>query len=664
MIMTSAEYEALAREILEHDRRYYVDDNPSVSDLDYDRLVKRLQAIEKEHPEWVVDWSPTRRIGHQPVSEFAKVVRLSPMLSLDNTYDPDELREFHERVLRGLDGEQPTYVVEPKIDGIGIELSYEDGRFTLGATRGDGTTGEDVTTNLRTIRRLPLLLALRESIVVRGEVYMDRADFERLNQAREAAGEEPFKNPRNMTGGTLKLLDSRLAAQRPMKIVLYELTDGDRRFKRHTEGLAWMRELGLPVNEHQVASAFDALAEKVAGWQTRRDQLPYDADGIVIKVDSYAQRGLLGETAKYPRWAVAYKFPARQVTTRVVGLEVNVGRTGAVTPVALLEPVELSGTTVARASLHNWDEVQRKQVGPGDTVLIEKAGEIIPQIVAVTARASHQVFAPPTHCPSCGEPLVRAEGEVALKCVNKISCRAQLVEGVQFFAHRDAMNIDSLGPKLVFQLIERGLVRDVADLFDLRVEQLAELERMGQKSAENVVRALETARREATLSRLLIAIGMPHVGEVAARAIAARFADLRALVDAPPAELRAQLESVRGVGPVIAGAVADFLAEPRNRAVLEKLVARGVNPKEPQRKVGGPLAGLSFCVTGTLSKPRGEVKKDIEAAGGRFVTGVTKETHYLVAGGDTGESKLAAARKHGTKILDEVGLYVLIKGGG
>ena len=655
--MRQAEYEALARAILEHDRRYYVDNDPSVSDLEYDRLMKQLEAIEREHPEWVVDWSPTRRVGHAPVSEFPKVVRAVPMLSLDNTYNPDELREFHERVLKGLDGEQPAYVVEPKIDGIGIELIFEEGRFKLGATRGDGTTGEDVTSNLRTIRRLPLILREQASITVRGEVYMDRADFERINAAREASGEEPWKNPRNMTGGTLKLLDSRLAAARPMKIVLYEVVDAERRFQRHVEGLEWLRKMGLPVNEYELLDSFEALRAAVDRWQTKRDALPYDADGLVIKIDSYPQRRLLGSTAKFPRWAVAYKFPARQVTTKVLDLEVNVGRTGAITPVAVLEPVELSGTTVSHASLHNWDEVARKGVAKGDTVLIEKAGEIIPQIIAVTEHAGGAVFEPPRSCPSCGEALVRAEDEVALRCINKISCRAQLVEGLQFFAHRHAMNIENLGPKLVAQLIESGLVRDAADLFDLTVDKLEPLERMGQKSAENIVAGLDKAKREATLSKLLIGLGIPHVGEVAARAIAAQFDDLQALIDK-----KGSFEGVRGIGPVIAQAVTDFFEEPRNVAVLQKLVDRGVNPREPKREASGPLAGKTFCVTGTLSKPRGDVKHDIEAAGGKFVTSVTKGTDFLVAGGDTGEAKLTAAKKHGTRVIDEAELYRMIGG--
>jgi DNA ligase (NAD+) len=422
-----------------------------------------------------------------------------------------------------------------------------------------------------------------------------------------------------------------------------------------------MRGAGLPVNPFDVAQSWDALHAVVQGWRERRETLPYDTDGVVVKVDSYAQRTLLGSTAKFPRWAIAFKFPARQVTTRVLGVEINVGRTGAVTPVALLEPVELSGTTVSRASLHNWDEVSRKGVGTGDVVLIEKAGEIIPHIIAVTERRSAAPFAPPTHCPSCGETLLRAEGAVALRCINKLSCQAQLVEGVQFFAHRHAMNIENLGPRLVAQLVERGLVADVADLFDLTIEKLLPLERMAEKSAHNIVEGLDKSRREATLSRLVIAMGIPHVGEVAARAIAGEVRSFDALLRLSREDLAALLEELRGVGPVIGQAVADFLAEPRNRSVLEKLRERGVHPVEPERATReGPLAGKAVCVTGTLSKPRGEVKVDIEAAGGRFASAVTKGTDYLVAGADTGEAKLLAAKKHGTQVIDEEELYRLL----
>jgi DNA ligase (NAD+) len=660
-------YEALAREILEHDRRYYVDNNPIISDAEYDRLMAELKALEAAHPELVVAWSPTQRVGFAPISEFPKVVREVPMLSLDNTYSEDDLREFHERVLKGLDGEEPAYVVEPKIDGIGIELYYADGVFVRGLTRGDGRVGEDVSSNLRTIRRLPQVLARPESFQVRGEVYLERAALVPLNEARAAAGEEPFKNPRNAAGGSLKLLDPRLTAQRPLKILLYELVDGDRVVPTHFEALAWLRGVGLPVSpEATRLVGFPALHAQVAAWADRRDSLPYDVDGLVVKVDSFAQRRLLGATAKFPRWAIAYKFPARQATTRVVGIEANVGRTGAVTPVACLEPVELSGTTVSRASLHNWDEVKRKGLRIGDFVLVEKAGEIIPQVVAVITerrRGDEQPIEPPAACPSCHAGLVRRAGEVALRCPNQLGCPAQLREALEFFASRDAMDIENLGPKLVEQLVDTGLVHDVADLFDLTVARLLPLERMAEKSAENIVAAVARSRARATLARLLTGLGIPLVGTVAARAIAQRYGSLTTMMAIePPARFAEELLAVPGVGEKIAQAVADFFTEPRNRLVLEKLLARGVAPVEPQPVARGPLAGKAIGVTGTLSRPRSEIKRDIEAAGGRFATSVGKGTDYLVAGEKTGEAKLKSAMKLGVRVIDEEGLARLLRG--
>jgi DNA ligase (NAD+) len=663
---TRGRYEALAREILEHDRRYYAENNPIIADVEYDRLMTELKELEAAHPDWVVAWSPTQRVGYTPVSEFPKVVREVPMLSLDNTYSEADLRDFHERVQKGLEGAEPEYVVEPKIDGIGIELYFQDGAFTRGLTRGDGRVGEDVTSNLRTIRSLPPLLAEPRTLEVRGEVYLDRDALGPLNEARAAAGEEPFKNPRNAAGGSLKLLDPRLCAQRPLKVLLYELVDGSRRCETHTEALALLRRLGLPVSPETTRTVgFPALAALVQSWATRRETLPYDADGLVIKVDRYAQREALGATSKFPRWAIAYKFPARQATTRVTGLEVNVGRTGAVTPVACLEPVELSGTTVSRASLHNWDEVARKGLRLGDYVLVEKAGEIIPQVVAVLAERRTGVersITPPTECPSCHARLVRREGEVALRCPNKLGCLAQLKEALEFFAGKSALDIENFGPKLVEQLVDLGLVKDVADLFDLTFEKLLPLERMAEKSAENLVGSLRDAKQKATLSRLLTGLGIPLVGTVGARAIAQAYGGFEAMLAVqPPSRFATELLRVGGVGEKMAQAVADFFGEARNRVVLDKLVARGLRPVEPQA-ASGPLTGQSLCVTGTLGQPRSAVQRAIEAAGGRFVSAVGKGTDYLVAGAGTGQTKLKAAQKHGVRVIDEAALEKLLRG--
>ncbi len=660
-------YLALAAEIAEHDRRYYVDAEPTISDYEYDQLAAALRAVEEAHPDWMVSWSPSQRVGAEPLSGFEKVVRDVPMLSLDNTYDEAELDAFHERVMKGLGGADVDYVIEPKIDGFGIELTYEQGVFALGATRGDGRIGEDVTANLRTVRGLPLKLRDAVDLVVRGEVFMRRDDFGRINDERAAAGEEPFKNPRNLAAGSIKLLDPRQVAARPMHAILYELVDGERFARTHWEVLQLLGELGLPISAHNTrVSSREALHQAVESWsEERRDALPFDVDGLVVKVSSFDQRSELGATSKFPRWAIAYKFPARQVTTVVQGLGINVGRTGAVTPVAMLEPVELSGTTVQRASLHNWDQVAKLGLGPGDRVLIEKAGEIIPQVLGVTERASDKVFEPPTRCPSCDSELVRDEGKVVLRCPNNLSCPAQLLAALQFFAGRGQMNIDGLGEKICRALMDAGLVANVADLFALGAEQLEGLERFAETSAANLVRAIDDARRNATFSRLLAALGVPHVGGVAARAIAQRYrsmGELLALADDPDRDFVELLGEIDGIGEVIATSLRDFLHEPHTRTVLALLREHGVDPVEQVAEVAedAPLAGKTFVITGTLSRPRAEIAKTIEAAGGKVVGSVSAKTDYLVAGDKTGKSKLTAAEKHDVEVIDEAALDALL----
>jgi DNA ligase (NAD+) len=671
-------YRALVRELSEHDRRYYVEMAPTIADVDYDRLYRELRDLEAAHPDWVSADSPTQRVAPLPASAFPKVVRDVPMLSLDNTYSDDELREFYDRVIKGLHGETPAFVVEPKIDGIGIELTYERGRFTLGATRGDGRIGEDITANLRTVRSLPLALRDPVSITVRGEAFMDKADFAAINQERERAGEELWKNARNFTGGSLKMLDARVVATRPIRVTLYELVNGEASRPRHSESLAWMRALGLPTSpDVSLVDGLDALSAAVASWATRKATLPYEADGLVVKVDSFAQRRLLGFTAKFPRWAIAYKFPALRAQTRVVGIEVNVGRTGAITPVAELEPVVLSGTTVKRASLFNWDEVQRLDVHIGDQVIVEKAGEIIPQVLEVVIAArtgDEKAIVMPTTCPSCGSALVKREGEVILRCENR-ACPDQRWKAIQFFAHRGAMNIDGLGEVLAEEMVRKGLIADAADLFDLTVDKLVppatateaiRVERMAKKSAENLIAAIARSRETATLSRLIIGLGIPHVGTVAARAVAARFGSLAALADAAPEQRRQLVASIDGVGEVIAEAVAAYMDEPINAALVARLRARGVAPIEPVSTVAsdGPLAGKKICVTGKLTRARSDIQRDIEAAGGKFVSSVGKTTDILVAGEDVGKSKLDAARKLGTQIIDEAALEAILHGAG
>jgi DNA ligase (NAD+) len=671
-----ARYQTLVRELGEHDRRYYVEMAPTVSDAEYDRRYRELRALEADHPDWLDPDSPTQRVAPSPISSFPKVVREVPMLSLDNAYSEAELLAFHDRVVKGLHGEVPIFVLEPKIDGIGIELQYTGGRFTLGATRGDGRVGEEITANLRTLRSLPLHLREPATITVRGEVFMTKRDFAAVNQEREQADGELWKNARNATGGSLKLLDPRECARRPLKVLLYELVSGEKFRPTHAESLAWLRALGLPTSpDVAVLTGGAELAGAVAAWAGRKETLPYEADGLVVKVDSFAQRRLLGFTNKFPRWAIAYKFPAQRAETTLRGVEINVGRTGAVTPVAKLDPVELSGTTVKRASLFNWDEVARLDVRLGDQVVVEKAGEIIPQVVEVLIdrRTGAEVaIAVPERCPSCASTLIRRDGAVALRCENR-GCPAQRWKAIQFFAHRGAMNIEGIGEVLAEELVKKGLVQDAADLFDLTALRLVppaddeaaiRVERMAKKSAENLVDAIQRARQSATLSRLLIGLGIPHVGGVAARAVAARFGSLQALAEMSAEERRAAVAAIDGVGPVIADALHAYLAEPENARLLERLRERGVSPLEPAARVAtsGPLAGKKVCVTGKLSRPRSELHALVEAAGGQFVSTVGKSTDILVAGADVGKAKLDAARKLGTTILDEDALDRLLRG--
>ena len=660
------DYLALVDELTEHDRRYYVEANPTKSDVEYDRLNQRLRAIEAEHPDWVVEWSPTRRVGHAPVSAFPKVERPVAMLSLDNTYDEADLKAFFDRVVKGLGGDVPVFAVEPKIDGFGIELTYQAGMLTLGATRGDGRIGEEVTANVRMVKGVALRLREPIDLVVRGEIYMTKEEFAAINAARAEAGEEPFKNPRNTAAGSIKQMDPREVAKRPMRTILYEVVDGERYASGHLASLERIRALGLPVSAHNTqAASWDALVACIHSWRDRRDELAYELDGLVIKVDDFAQRTALGTTAKFPRWAIAYKFPARQVTTRLRTIESYVGRTGAVTPVALLDPVDLSGTTVARASVHNWDIVARLGLGAGDRVLLEKAGEIIPQILGVTEKGEGPAFVAPTHCPSCESQLVREDGKVALVCPNRLGCRAQQLAAIEFFASRGQMNIDGLGEKLVAQLVDTGLVHDVADLFVLTADKLEKLERFGELSAGNVIAAIAKAKADATFARLLAALGIANLGGVLARPIAEKYGTLTALRAAAAAAdseaFVAELCEIAGIGETIAESVDRFLRDPEIAVVLDKLAARGVDPRQPIRAVTeGPLSGKILVVTGTLTAPRADVQKRIEAAGGKVAGSVSKKTTYLVAGADTGKAKLEAAQKHAVQVITEQELEQLL----
>jgi DNA ligase (NAD+) len=666
--MQREDYLRLVDEMTEHDRRYYVDASPTISDYEYDQLNRRLRELEAEHPEWVVPWSPSQRAGHEPISEFPKVVRPVAMLSLDNTYDEDDLRAFYERLERGLDGDVPACSVEPKIDGFGIELTYKAGLLALAATRGDGRIGEDVTANARMVRGVALRLRREVDIVVRGEIYMTKAEFAAINEERVRRGEEPFKNPRNTAAGTIKQLDPAEVQKRPMHTILYEVVEGERYASGHIASLQFIHDLGLPVSRHNArAQGWDELRACVHSWQDRRDQLPYELDGLVIKVDDFAARTALGTTAKFPRWAIAYKFPARQVSTILLDMELNVGRTGTITPVALLEPVDVSGTTVSRASVHNWDQVARLGLTKGCRVLIEKAGEIIPQILHVTEPGAGPAFEAPTRCPSCQHELERGEGRVALVCPNRLGCPAQQLAAIEFFASRGQLNIDGLGEKVVAQLVDGGLVRDVADLFTLRAEEVEELERFAKQSAQNLVASIAKARRDATFARLLAALGIPNVGGVIALPIAEKYGALSALRAAAAARTSEafveELCEIPGIGETIAVNVDRFLRDPHAAGVLDKLAALGIDPKQPVAAAAeGPLSGMTLVVTGTLSASRADVQRRIEAAGGKVAGSVSKKTTYLVAGADTGKTKLDAAHKHGVKVIGEAELEQLLGG--
>ncbi len=662
------EIEKLRDGIRYHEHRYYVLDDPEISDFEFDKLMRRLQDLEREHPELVTPDSPTQRVGGKPSDEFPKVRHSSPMISLDNTYSVDELRDFDRRV-RELSGRaQVEYVAELKLDGLSMALTYENGRLTHGVTRGDGETGEDVTPNVKTIRSLPLRVDLKKLAVigrpdrfeVRGEVIMSRQAFEQLNAQREKEGAPRFANPRNSAAGSMRLLDSSLVATRKLDMFLYYLLkNGGEPFPQHSKALEALGKLGFKVNPNwRACASFDELLSYIQEWETKREKLDYDTDGVVVKVNDTGLWEELGRTAKSPRWAVAYKYAARQATTEVVDIRAQVGRTGTLTPVADLKPVDVGGVTVSHATLHNMDEIERLGVKIGDSVLLQRAGDVIPQVVKVVKHSPEgREFRMPRKCPACGENVVRAEGEVAYRCVN-VACPAQLKESLLHFASRRAMNIDGLGDALVDQLVDKKLVRDPADLYSLTQEQLANLERMGEKSASNLLKEIDNSKN-VELERLIYAIGIRFVGERTAQFLADHFGSLDKLEKANVDEL---LE-VEEVGPKIAESIAAFFAEKRNREVLEKLRDAGLKfeKKKAARRESSPLEGKQFVLTGTLPNySRDEAQKMIEDAGGRVTGSVSKKTDYVVVGAEPG-SKLDKAKSLGITTIDEGELLKLLK---
>ncbi len=656
----------LRDDIRYHEHRYYVLDDPEISDFEFDKLMHRLQELEQQHPELVTPDSPTQRVGGQPASEFPKVRHPAPMLSLDNTYSVEDLRDFDRRVRELAGRDQVEYVAELKLDGLSMALTYQAGALLHGVTRGDGVVGEDVTTNVKTIRSVPLRLEAKKlelignpaRLEVRGEVIMTRQSFEQTNAQREAVGEQKFANPRNSAAGSMRQLDPRIVAERKLDMFVYYLqVNGVEPLPEHAQALEALSKLGFKVNPHwRRCRTFDDLLAYIAGWESKRDSLDYEIDGIVIKVNNTRLWQELGTTAKSPRWAVAYKYPARQATTRVNDIRAQVGRTGTLTPVADLEPVDVGGVTVSHATLHNMDEIERLGVKIGDTVLIQRAGEVIPQVVKVVKAAPDgRAFEMPARCPVCGGEVHRAEGEVAYRCVNT-ACPAKLKESLLYFAGRRAMNIDGLGEALVDQLVDKGLVHDVADLYSLTHQQLSDLERMGDKSAQNLLDEIENSKR-AELARVIFALGIRLVGERTGQLLADHFGSLDKLAKASDEEL---LEAEE-VGPRVAEAIREFFHEKRNREVIEKLRKAGLQFEQKRvHKAEGKLTGKQFVLTGTLPNySRDQAKQMIEESGGRVVGSVSKKTDYVVVGADPG-SKLEKARSLGVKTLDEAELLKVL----
>jgi DNA ligase (NAD+) len=649
------------KEIKYHEKKYYVDNAPQISDYEFDMLVKELEKLERQFPELITPESPTQRVGEQPLEGFVSVEHRTLMLSLDNCYNEDELREFEERIKKTIPTQKIEYVSELKIDGLGISITYRDGKYDQAVTRGDGFRGDDVTPNVKTIRSLPLTIDNPHEIEVRGEIYLPFQSFEKINQEREKKEEPLFANPRNAASGSLRLLDPKQVASRQLDVVLYSIFIEGKERKSQWENLKTLKDLGFKTNpfSRHCASLNEAISF-YEEWRDRRETLDYDVDGVVIKVNSTEQQKLLGSTSKFPRWSISYKFPARQATTKIKEILIQVGRTGALTPVAVLEPVNLSGITISRSTLHNEDEIKRKDIRVNDTVLIERSGDVIPKVVAVMKekRSGKEVkFHFPSVCPVCRSKAFKPEGEAISRCMN-LSCPARLKGSLLHFASRRAMNIEGLGESLVDQLLENKLVIKIPDLYSLKQEDLIELERMGQKSSENLLDEIEKTKHR-SVTRLIYALGIRYVGERTAESLAAHFKSLDALANASVEELT----QIEDVGPKVAESVVFFFEQPENRELLSKLKKAGLNfsMKTAAREGEKPLDGQNFVLTGALSRfSREEAKEIIEELGGTVTSSVSKNTHYVVVGESPG-SKLQKAQKLGIPILDEKKFLKLVK---
>lgn len=657
---SQATYQALKESLNYHNYRYYVLDDPQIPDSEYDRMMQQLQAIEAEHPDWVSADSPSQRVGAQPMAAFKQVTHQLPMLSLDNAFNETDMRDFYQRVQNLLKSDQPVeFACEPKLDGIAVSLMYRQGLLVQAATRGDGTTGEDITANVRTIRSVPLKLqgqGFPSRLEVRGEIYMPKAGFEALNEAARAAGEKVFVNPRNAAAGSLRQLDARITAKRPLEFCCYSVgvVEGNSLPRRHTEVLQQLQQWGFRINPEMAAvQGIDACLDYYQRLAAKRDSLAYDIDGIVFKVNDRQLQEQLGYVARAPRWAIAHKFPAQEEMTELLEVEFQVGRTGSITPVARLKPVFVGGVTVSNATLHNRDEIERLGVMVGDTVVVRRAGDVIPQVVSVVVAkrpANARPIAFPDACPVCQSPLMQSPGEAVVRCTGGLLCPAQVKEGIKHFASRKALDIDGLGDKLVEQLVDEGLIQSAADLFTLDQAQLAGLPRMGEKSARKLLNALE-ASKHTTLARFIYGLGIREVGETTARTLAQHFGSLEAIMSASDEALLA----VPDIGPVSAASIRQFFAQPKHRAQIQQLLDVGFSWQESSGSTDQPLplSGQTWVLTGTLETlTRDQAKEKLLVLGAKVSGSVSAKTHCVVAGPGAG-SKLTKAQALGIEVMDE-----------
>ncbi|MEW8341016.1 MAG: NAD-dependent DNA ligase LigA [Candidatus Thiodiazotropha taylori] len=660
--------ELLRQQINDHNRRYYVYDDPLIPDAEYDRLMRELQSLEAEYPELITAESPTQRVGDKPLDGFEEVLHRVPMLSLDNAFDDDEMRDFERRIkdrLKLAESQTINYLAEPKLDGLAVSLRYEQGSLVMGATRGDGSQGEDVTSNVRTIQAIPLKLQgddWPDVLEVRGEVFMPKAGFESLNERARKADEKTFVNPRNAAAGSLRQLDPRITAQRPLTFLAYGFGEvsPEPAERNLSERINALRSFGIPTSPLMaVTEGIQGCIDYFRQLETERDDLPYDIDGVVFKVDGLELQAQLGFVSRAPRWAVAYKFPAQEELTQVEAIEFQVGRTGAVTPVARLQPVFVGGVTVSNATLHNMDEVRRKDVRVGDTVIVRRAGDVIPEVVSVILEkrpASSQSVDLPERCPVCDSEVIIAEGEAVARCSGGLFCPAQRKEAIKHFASRKAMDIEGLGDKLVEQLVELEMVGTPADLYSLSLQQLSGLERMAEKSAKNLLDALAKSK-QTSLNRFLYGLGIREVGEATAQSLAQQFLTLKAIEDAD----EASLQETPDVGPIVAAHIVSFFRQPHNREVIDELLQAGIEWPEVARveTAASSLTGKTVVITGTLSRPRDVYKQILLARGAKVTGSVSSKTDYLLAGEAAG-SKLTKAEKLGVTVLDEAALERLL----